>query len=90
MLFGYKLMRKKALTNNGKLNLETESYDLPTQVLKISGDKFYELLSGENAQCVKFTKPCQKLPLLFAKRGITTNLISSYSNSSNYIDSTRI
>lgn len=67
---------KKSFDKQWKAKFRDRKYDHPS-VRKISGDKFYELLSGENAAMCEIYKALPKVAAaVLQKRGITTNLQS--------------
>ena len=67
---------KKSFDEQWKGNFRNRKYDHP-KVRKISGDKFYELLSGENdAMCEIYKALPKVIASVLQKRGITTNLQS--------------
>ncbi len=75
-VIGYKLMQKKSFDEQWKANFRNRKYDHP-RVRKISGDKFYELLSGVDVAMCEIYKALPKvINSVLQKRGITTNLQS--------------
>jgi hypothetical protein len=67
---------KKSFNKQWKGNFRNRKYDHPS-VRKISGDKFYELLSGVNEAMCEIYKALPKvITAVLQKRGITTNLQS--------------
>lgn len=67
---------KKSFDEQWKCKFKNRTYD-HTSVRKISGDKFYELLSGENEAMCEIYKALPKVAAtVLQKRGVTTNLKS--------------
>ena len=67
---------KKSFDEQWKCKFRDRKYNHPS-VRKISGDKFYELLSGENTAICEIYKALPKvLEAVLQKRGVTTNLQS--------------